>query len=99
MTQDKLLTVKFSERMLAEFHAAAEVLGARSSSALVHTFAADKIKEAKLDAGDVGFRKLVKAKLEEMQARSADKAKAAKRARKSPAITIGGGKRAVKRAR
>ena len=47
MGQNKLLTVKFPEKTLAEFHAASEILGARTTSALVHQFALQKIREAK----------------------------------------------------
>lgn len=73
MGQNKLLTVKFPEKTLAEFHAASEILGARTTSALVHQFALQKIREAKNLSSQEEFDAVYQNKLTELQNRSREK--------------------------
>lgn len=68
--KNKLLTTGLDERMMAEFSAAAKVLGARSINALVHQMVHEKIIEAKAKTDAQTFAEVVAERIEEMNTRS-----------------------------
>lgn len=73
--EKRMLTVKMSDQMLAEFHVAAKILRARNTSDLVHNFALKKIGEALEKVPESEFRIKVEEKLQQMQSRSTSQRK------------------------
>ncbi len=74
MPKGKMLTVRFSEEMIAEYNAAAEIHRARSGSEHLHRFVVSTIEEARRKVSTKEWEHLVKEKLTALQIRGKQKA-------------------------
>jgi hypothetical protein len=73
MGKQKLLTVRFSEEMIAEYNAAAEIHRARSGSEHLHRFVVSTIEEARNKVTHKEWESLVKQKLTDLRLRGKEK--------------------------